>query len=130
MPLGFSTRSFDSRLAVRMPAGGEEKVDIRTLPLYRVEGNEAHTEGVYGMVFAGNNQGGNPISKIDKEWLGLIDTNQPDVQLATFPFGHDYAVTGRSLVAFGLSAEDSATRRLRQGVGSILDVMETPLPAT
>ncbi|MDP1865705.1 MAG: glycogen debranching protein GlgX [Bradyrhizobium sp.] len=65
-----------------------------------------------------------------KEWLGLIDTNQPDVQLATFPFGHDYAVTGRSLVAFGLSAEDSATRRLRQGVGSILDVMETPLPGT
>ena len=65
-----------------------------------------------------------------KEWLGLIDTNQPDAQLSTFPFGHDYAVTGRSLVAFGLSAEDSTTRRLRQGVGSILDVMETPLPGT
>ncbi len=65
-----------------------------------------------------------------KEWLGLIDTNQPDAQLATFPFGHDYGVTGRSLVAFGLSTEDSATRRLRQGVGSILEVMETPLPGT
>ena len=58
----------------------------------------------------------------------MIDTNQPEAQLAAFPFGHRYEVTGRSLVAFGLSAEDSATRRLRQGVGSILDVMETPLP--
>jgi isoamylase len=62
------------------------------------------------------------------EWLALIDTNQPEGQLASFPFGHKYAVTGRSLVAFGLSAEDSTTRRLRQGMGSILDVMETPLP--
>jgi isoamylase len=62
------------------------------------------------------------------EWLALIDTNQPEGQLASLPFGHKYAVTGRSLIAFGLSAEDSATRRLRQGMGSILDVMETPLP--
>jgi isoamylase len=65
-----------------------------------------------------------------KEWLGLIDTNQPEAQLAAFPFGHSYEVTGRSLVAFGLSAEDSATRRFRQSVGSILEVMETPLPGT
>jgi isoamylase len=63
-----------------------------------------------------------------KDWLALIDTNQPEGQLASFPFGHIYAVTGRSMVAFGLSAEDSATRRLRQGMGSILEVMETPLP--
>ena len=70
-----STRSFDSRLAVRTSAGGEEKVDIRTLPFYRFEGNEAHTEGVYGMVFAGNNQGGNPISKIEE--LARIDRTGP-----------------------------------------------------
>jgi len=63
-----------------------------------------------------------------KDWLALIDTNQPEGQLASFPFGHIYAVTGRSMVAFGLSAEDSTTRRLRQGMGSILEVMETPLP--
>jgi len=31
------------------------------------------------------------------------------------------------MVAFGLSAEDITTRRLRQGMGSILEVMETPL---
>ncbi|HEY0800021.1 MAG TPA: glycogen debranching protein GlgX [Steroidobacteraceae bacterium] len=62
-----------------------------------------------------------------KDWLALIDTNQPEGQLASFPFRHIYAVTGRSMVAFGLSAEDSTTRRLRQGMGSILEVMETPL---
>jgi len=63
-----------------------------------------------------------------KDWLALIDTNQPEGQLAFFPFGHTYAVTGHSLAAFGLSAEVSPTRRLRQGMGSILEVMETPLP--
>ena len=44
-----------------------------------------------------------------KDWLALIDTNQPEGRLASFPFGHIYAVTGRSMVAFGLSAEDSTT---------------------
>jgi glycogen operon protein len=63
-----------------------------------------------------------------KDWLALVDTNQPEGQLASFAFGHNYGVTGRSLVAFGLSAEDSTTRRLRQGMGSILEVVETPLP--
>ena len=65
-----------------------------------------------------------------KDWLGLIDTNQPEAQPSAFPFGHSYEVTGRSLLAFGLSAEDHSTRRLRQGMGSILEVMETPLPGT
>ena len=46
-----------------------------------------------------------------KDWLALIDTNQPEGQLASFPFGHIYAVTGRSMVAFGLSAEVITTRR-------------------
>jgi isoamylase len=63
-----------------------------------------------------------------RSWLALIDTNQPEAQPVPFTFGHQFAVTGRSLVAFGLSAEDSTTRLLRQGMGSILEVMETPLP--
>jgi isoamylase len=62
-----------------------------------------------------------------QNWLGLIDTNQPDSQLSSFSFGHVYAVTGRSLVALGLATEDSTTRRLRQGMGAILDVAESPL---
>jgi isoamylase len=68
-----------------------------------------------------------PIVPDGQDWLALIDTNLPEGRLASFPFGHAYAVTGRSMVAFGLLAEDSTTRRLRQGMGSILEVMETPL---
>ncbi|MFH0300357.1 glycogen debranching protein GlgX [Bradyrhizobium sp. 31Argb] len=62
-----------------------------------------------------------------QHWQGLIDTNQPEGQLPSFPFGHVYAVTGRSMLAFGLASEDSAMRRLRHGIGTILDVAELPL---
>jgi isoamylase len=47
--------------------------------------------------------------------------------LPTVPFGHIYAVTGRSLVALGLATEDSTIRRLREGMGAILDVAQSPL---
>src|SRR4051794_13330667 len=62
-----------------------------------------------------------------RSWLGLIDTNQPEGQPTSFPLGHAYAVTGRSLLALALSTEDSTTRRLQHGVGAILDVTEQPL---
>ena len=68
---------FSAQLAVRNPGGGEDKVDIRTLPFYRFEQNEAHTEGVYGMTFAGNNQTGDPISEVKR--LGEIDRTGPDI---------------------------------------------------
>jgi hypothetical protein len=32
-------------------------------------------------------------------------------------------------VALGLATEDSTTRRLRQGMGAILDIAESPLTA-
>ena len=44
-------------------------------------------------------------------WEGLVDTNQPNGQQADFPFGSTYAVTGRSLVAFGLAIA-AGSRRL------------------
>ena len=62
-----------------------------------------------------------------RTWLGLIDTNQPEAQLGVLPFGHVYAVTGRSLLAFGLSTEENTARRLRHSVDTILDVTEAPL---
>ena len=38
-----------------------------------------------------------------REWVRLIDTNQPEVpDTATFPFGQDYQATGRSVVMFKL----------------------------
>jgi len=63
-----------------------------------------------------------------RSWIGLIDTNQPEGQMPAFDFGHVYAMTGRSLVVFGLATESIATRRLRQGLGALLDVVEAPLP--
>lgn len=60
-------------------------------------------------------------------WMGLIDTNQPEAQLPAFSFGEHYAVTGRSLLVFALAAGHSMTRRLRHGMESILDAVETPL---
>jgi glycogen operon protein len=41
-------------------------------------------------------------------WDRLIDTNDPDLLQASYPFGTVYTMTGRSLVAFGL-ATTSAT---------------------
>jgi isoamylase len=60
-------------------------------------------------------------------WVGLIDTNQPDAQLPNFAFGHNYVVTGRSLMLFGLAAGDDITRRLLYSIGYISDVTDTPL---
>ena len=60
-----------------------------------------------------------------RHWVGLIDTAQPQLAPATYPFDHVYDVTGRSLCAFAL--QGAATGDLRQGVGSILDVTERPL---
>jgi isoamylase len=60
-------------------------------------------------------------------WLGLIDTNRPDERMPEFEFGHAYAVTGRSLLVFGLANDNIATRRLRQGLGALLDIADTPL---
>jgi glycogen operon protein len=61
-----------------------------------------------------------------RNWLFLMDTNQPDAQLPSFPFGHVYEVTGRSLLAFALSSQ--TTRGLRHGLGALLDIAEAPLP--
>jgi isoamylase len=60
-------------------------------------------------------------------WLGLIDTTQPAAQMPPVKFGHTCAVSGRSLMAFGLMAEDAAAQRLRNGVGAVLDIEKAPI---
>ena len=45
--------NFDSTLAVMMPDGRHEDVDIRTIPFYRFQDNESHTEGLYSFTLAG-----------------------------------------------------------------------------
>jgi glycogen operon protein len=62
-----------------------------------------------------------------RSWLGLIDTNQPHAPMAEFKFGHAFAATGRSLVVFALVNESTATGRLRQGLGALLDIADMPL---
>jgi glycogen operon protein len=62
-----------------------------------------------------------------QSWLGLVDTNQPDAAMTEFGFGHAYAVTGRSLLVFGLANDGIGTRRLRQGLGALLDIADRPL---
>jgi isoamylase len=62
-----------------------------------------------------------------RHWMGLIDTGQPDSELATHSLGHVYEVTGRSLCAFALATEGALSSDLRYGVGSILEVTERPL---
>ena len=51
----------------------------------------------------------------------------PEAKLSTYPFGHQYRVAGRSMLALGLATEEALTRRLRQGLGAIMDVSEFPL---
>jgi len=45
---------FDCNMPIRQPDGSLEKIDVRTIPIWRFEDNEAHTEGFYGMVVAAN----------------------------------------------------------------------------
>ena len=49
------SRSFSAVMLIRQPDGSESKVDIRTIPHYRFQHNESHTEGLYAFVFAGTN---------------------------------------------------------------------------
>jgi len=44
-----------------------------------------------------------------RDWQGLLDTNQPDGPLGAFAFGHAYEVTGRSMLAFVLTAENTTS---------------------
>lgn len=45
--------NFDSHLSVLMPDGHHKVVDIRTLPIYRFQANESHTEGLYSFALSG-----------------------------------------------------------------------------
>jgi isoamylase len=63
-----------------------------------------------------------------RSWAALIDTHRPDDTPIVYSFGHRYQVAGRSLLALGLATDETLTRRLRQGLGAIMDVTEFPLP--
>ncbi len=52
------TSGFNPNLLIRQPDGSEAKMDIRTIPHYRFQHNESHTEGLYAFVFAGTDGAG------------------------------------------------------------------------
>jgi isoamylase len=58
-------------------------------------------------------------------WIGLIDTNQPIAQLASFEFEHRYEVTGRSVVIFALLSKQDGRMGVR--LASIQDVTRFPI---
>lgn len=78
-----TTSQFDSRQPVRRPDGREAVVDVRTIPIWRFDGNESHTEGFYGLVVAanGNRQPDTPITgprMLDE--IRRIDWTGPDTR--------------------------------------------------
>jgi hypothetical protein len=77
------SQSFDARLPILQPDGGFATVDVRTIPIWRFEDNEARAEGFYGMVVAanGDHQPDAPIQ--DEEMLARIqniDWTGPDAE--------------------------------------------------
>ncbi len=74
-------RDFDTNLPIRQPDGSQRIVDVRTIPLWRFEDNEAHAEGFYGMVVAANGNS-QPDSPIDGQkmldTIKSIDWTGPD----------------------------------------------------
>jgi hypothetical protein len=77
------TSSFDSVLPISMPDGATEKVDVRTIPIWNFRENEAHTEGVYGVLVAANGNNQPDTSITDQRMLDYvrrIDWTGPDVR--------------------------------------------------
>jgi hypothetical protein len=68
---------------VLQPDGSYQTVDVRTIPIWRFEQNEAHTEGFYGMLIAanGNDQPDTPIDSDEMlQYINEVDWTGPDEQ--------------------------------------------------
>jgi hypothetical protein len=76
------SRYFDANLPIMQPDGKEKTVDVRTIPIWRFEDNESHTNFA-GMVVAANG-GRQPDSAIQSqkflETIRNIDWTGPDTQ--------------------------------------------------
>jgi len=75
------TSRFDSNLPILQPDGEIATVDVRTIPIWRFEDNEAHSEGFYGVLVAanGNSQPDNAIRDEKMlERIKRVDWTGPD----------------------------------------------------
>jgi glycogen operon protein len=76
-----------------------------------------------------------PLAASGSKWVSLIDTNNNEVDLKEFSFGHEYEVTGRSLLLFVLQPtptkgrDTNAERSFRQVVEAV-DEAHTRAPAS
>lgn len=73
--------NFDPVLSVRQPDGETKKVDVRTMPVWRFDSNETHSENLYGVVIAanGNDQPDSPVKSEEQlERIKKIDWTGPD----------------------------------------------------
>lgn len=79
------SRYQSATLPIRQPDGSTKDIDVRTIPIWRFDNNEVHSEGFYGMVVAanGNSQPDSPITNQKQlerfrklDWTGP-DTNHP-----------------------------------------------------
>jgi hypothetical protein len=93
------SRYFDANLPILQPDGSYKKVDVRTIPIWRFEDNEVHSEGFYGMLVAanGNSQPDNPIHDQrmlehikNVDWTGP-DTRHPHIIRNLSIWGSHYA---------------------------------------
>lgn len=75
--------NFDPVLSIRQADGSSKKVDVRTIPIWRFDHNESHSEGLYGVVVAANG-GDQPDSPIKTEKqldrIKRLDWTGPDAQ--------------------------------------------------
>jgi len=75
--------NFDSNLPILHTDGKKRTVDVRTIPIWRFDNNEAHAEGFYGMVVAANGNS-QPDSAIQNEKslanIKRVDWTGPDVR--------------------------------------------------
>jgi hypothetical protein len=77
------SQSFDSVLPISTPDGGVAKVDVRTIPIWNFRENEAHTEGIYGVLIAANGNHQPDTSITDQrmlEHIRRIDWTGPDLR--------------------------------------------------
>lgn len=77
------SKYFNSTLPVRMPDGKTQQVDVRTIPIWRFEDNESHSEGLAGMVVACNGDKQPDVSIRDQRVLDQIkavDWTGPDAR--------------------------------------------------
>lgn len=102
------TSRFDPNLPILQPDGEITTVDVRTIPIWRFEDNEAHSEGFYGMLVAanGNSQPDNAIrdenmlAQIKRiDWTGP-DTRHPHTIRNLSIWGSHYAFRPHSPAMF------------------------------